>query len=108
MFGSSGVGDGFLRPALDAHHQPPGLVATVEALASSAVSSPFVAPSGIVPGDGEGDCTAALSSGRQGAGLDCFSNFFLEVLCAICRGLFVISAFFESRYVKCISAVEME
>ena len=105
---SSGAGDGFLRPALDGHLQPPGLVATAEALAGSAVSSPFVAPSGFVPGGGEGDCTAALSSGGQGAGLDCFSNFLIEVMCAICGGLFVISTFFESLIVKCISAAEME
>jgi len=86
----------------DGLHQPPGLVAEAEALASSAVSSPFVAPSGSVPGDGEGDCAAASSCGGEGAGLDCVSCFHLEVLCVKCRDLFVISKFLESLFVRCI------
>ena len=104
---SSCVGDGFPRPARDGHHQPPGQEVEAEALASSAVCSPVIVPSGFVPGDDDGDCAAASSCGGEGAGLDCVSYFHLEVLCANCRDLVVFFFFFQSLNVKCNSAAEV-
>ena len=103
---TSCAGDGFSRPASDGHYQPPGIVADAEAIADRVVSSRFIAPSGLVPGDDEGDCTVASVRGGVGAGLDCFSFSDLEVLCAKCRDWFVISNFFVFLFVKCNSAAE--
>ena len=94
------------RPALDGLYQPPGLVATSEAFACCTVCSPFFAPSGFVPGDEEGDCAAASRCGGEGAGPDCVSSVYFELLCAICRDLFVISTFLESLIVSCNSTAE--
>ena len=103
---STCIGDGFLRPTLDGFLQPPGLVANAEALACITVSSPFIAPSGFVPGDDEGDCAAASICGGRGADPDCISLFLLRVLCANFRDLVVISISSGFPFVSCNSTAE--
>jgi hypothetical protein len=67
------------------------------------VCSHLPVPSGSVPGDVEVDCVELLNRGGEGAGPDCFPCFSSEVLCAKCKGLFVISFSLESLSVKCTS-----
>ena len=67
-----------------------------------AVCSRPLVPSGMFPGDEDGDCPELWKiRAGDGAGSNCFSKFLLRVLCAICRGMDVILNFLEALSVNC-------
>lgn len=76
--------------------------------AVNAVGSPLTVPSGLVPGDGAGDCAEASFHGGEGAGLDCILYFLAEAFGVNCRGLFAFPFFLKSLSVKCCSTAENE
>lgn len=73
---------------------------------SSTACSRCIAPSGLVPSGDVVGRAAMLTGGGKGAGLDCFPQNLIRVICAKCKDLSVLVIFLLVLVVKCISTAE--